>query len=305
MRLRIGTRGSKLALWQSEYIASLLRKHFPGLEFEMEIIKTTGDKLRDAPLAKIGGKGLFVKEIDEAVARGRVHLAVHSMKDVPTELLPELTIAATPEREEVNDALISREGLGIEELPEGAVIGTSSMRRIAEVKNFRPDLEVKNLRGNVDTRLRKLKAGEYDAIIMAKAGLKRLGFEQEITQTLPVEHFTPSVGQGAIAVVARRGGEVMDYLNAINHEESLARVTAERALLRALGGGCQVPLGAYTEVGGNTLSMLAVVLSPDGGERVEVKLRDSLSEAENLGKAAAEALLDRGAREILDRVYGG
>ncbi|WP_456473694.1 hydroxymethylbilane synthase [Candidatus Pyrohabitans sp.] len=305
MRLRIGTRGSKLALWQSEYIASLLREHFPGLEFEMEIIKTTGDKLRDAPLAKIGGKGLFVKEIDEAVARGRVHLAVHSMKDVPTELLPELTIAATPEREEVNDALISREGLGIEELPEGAVIGTSSMRRIAEVKNFRPDLEVKNLRGNVDTRLRKLKAGEYDAIIMAKAGLKRLGFEQEITQTLPVEHFTPSVGQGAIAVVARRGAEVMDYLNAINHEESLVRVTAERALLRALGGGCQVPLGAYTEVEGNTLSMLAVVLSPDGGERVEVKLKDSLSEAENLGKAAAEALLDRGAREILDRVYGG
>jgi hydroxymethylbilane synthase len=203
----------------------------------------------------------------------------------------------------VNDALISREGLGIEELPEGAVVGTSSLRRIAEVKNFRPDLEVKNLRGNVDTRLRKLKAGEYDAIVMAKAGLKRLGFEHEITQTLPVEQFTPSVGQGAIAVVARRDGEVMDYLRAINHEESLARVKAERALLSSLGGGCQVPLGAYTEVSNNTLSIHAVVLSPDGGERVEVRLKGKVSDAERLGKAAAEALLEKGAREILDRVY--
>ncbi len=305
MKLVIGTRGSKLALWQSDFIASLLKKRFPGLEFEKRIIKTTGDKLRDAPLAKIGGKGLFVKEIDEAVARGDVDFAVHSMKDVPTELLPELTIAATPEREEVNDALISRSGEGIEELPSGAVVGTSSLRRIAEVRNFRPDLEVKNLRGNVDTRLRKLRAGEYDAIIMAKAGLKRLGFEGEITQTLPVEQFTPSVGQGAIAVVARRDSEVMDYLKAINHEESLARVQAERALLRALGGGCQVPLGAYTEVANGTLSILAAVLSPDGRERVEVKLKGKLSEAEALGKAAAEALLEKGAREILDRVYGG
>ncbi len=303
MKLVIGTRGSKLALWQTSYIASLLKERFPELEFEKRIIKTTGDKLRDAPLAKIGGKGLFVKEIDEAVARGDVDFAVHSMKDVPTELLPELTIAATPEREEVNDALISREGLGIEELPEGAVVGTSSLRRIAEVKNFRQDLEVKNLRGNVDTRLRKLKAGEYDAIVMAKAGLKRLGFEHEITQTLPVEQFTPSVGQGAIAVVARRDGEVMDYLRAINHEESLARVKAERALLSSLGGGCQVPLGAYTEVSNNALSIHAVVLSPDGSERVEVRLKGKVSEAERLGKAAAEALLEKGAREILDRVY--
>jgi hydroxymethylbilane synthase len=305
MKLVIGTRGSKLALWQTDYIASLLKERFPDLEFEKRIIKTTGDKLRDAPLAKIGGKGLFVKEIDEAVARGDVDFAVHSMKDVPTELLPELTIAATPEREEVNDALISREGLPIEELPEGAVVGTSSLRRIAEVKNFRRDLEVKNLRGNVDTRLRKLKAGDYDAIVMAKAGLKRLGFEHEITQTLPVEQFTPSVGQGAIAVVARRDGEVMDYLRAINHEESLARVKAERALLSSLGGGCQVPLGAYTEVSNNTLSIHAVVLSPDGGERVEVILKGKVSDAERLGKAAAEALLEKGAREILDRVYGG
>ncbi|WP_457556070.1 hydroxymethylbilane synthase [Candidatus Pyrohabitans sp.] len=305
MKLVIGTRGSKLALWQSDFIASLLKKRFPELEFEKRIIKTTGDKLRDAPLAKIGGKGLFVKEIDEAVARGDVHFAVHSMKDVPTELLPELTIAATPEREEVNDALISRRGEGIEELPGGAVVGTSSLRRIAELKNFRPELEVKNLRGNVDTRLRKLRAGEYDAIIMAKAGLKRLGFEDEITQTLPVEQFTPSVGQGAIAVVARRDSEVMDYLKAINHGESLARVKAERALLRALGGGCQVPLGAYTEVRGGTLTMLAAVLSPDGGERVEVRVKGRASEAEKLGKAAAETLLEKGAREILERVYGG
>ena len=304
MKLVIGTRGSKLALWQSEYIASLLRARFPELEFEKRIIKTTGDKLRDAPLAKIGGKGLFVKEIDEAVARGDVHFAVHSMKDVPTELLPELTIAATPEREEVNDALISRRGEGIEELPGGAVVGTSSLRRIAELRNFRPELEVKNLRGNVDTRLRKLRAGEYDAIIMAKAGLKRLGFEDEITQTLPVEQFTPSVGQGAIAVVARRDSEVMDYLKAISHGESLARVKAERALLRALGGGCQVPLGAYTEVSGGTLTMLAAVLSPDGRERVEVRLKGRASEAEKLGKAAAETLLEKGAREILERVYG-
>jgi hydroxymethylbilane synthase len=303
MRLVVGTRGSKLALWQSEYIASLLKERFPELEFEMKVIKTTGDKLRDAPLAKIGGKGLFVKEIDEAVVRGEVDFAVHSMKDVPTELLPELTIAATPEREDARDALISRSGEDIEELPPGAVVGTSSLRRIAELKNFRQELEVKNLRGNVDTRLRKLHAGEYDAIIMARAGLKRLGFEGEITQLLPVEWFTPSVGQGAIAVVARRDSRAMEYLRAINHEQTLARVRAERALLRALGGGCQVPLGAYTEVRGGSLSILAVVLSPDGSERVEVRLKGRTEDAEALGKAAAEALLEKGAREILERVY--
>ncbi len=303
MKLKVGTRGSKLALWQTDYIIGLLKEKFPELELEKKIIKTTGDKIRDVPLAKVGGKGIFVKEIDEAVRDGRVDFAVHSMKDVPTELLPELHIAATPVREEVADALISRDGKTIEELPEGAVIGTSSMRRIAEVKSFRGDLEIKDLRGNVDTRLKKLRDGEYDAIVMAVAGLKRLGFEGEITQKLPEEIFVPSIGQGAIAVVARRDSKVNEYLGAINHSESMARVLAERSLLSEMGGGCQVPLGAFSRVNGDKLEILATILSPDGSRRIDVRASGNLSRAEELGKEVAEKLKAEGAEEIMEEVY--
>ncbi len=303
MKLVIGTRGSKLALTQADLVAGLLKDRSPELEFEKRIVRTTGDKIRDAPLAKIGGKGLFVKEIDEAVAGGEVDFAVHSMKDVPTEMLEELEIACIPEREDIGDALVSRDGLTIEGLPGGAVVGTSSIRRGAQVLNFRGDLQIKDIRGNVDTRLRKIRSGEYDAIIMAKAGLKRLGLEGEITQELPLDMFLPTVGQGAIAVVARKDFHGRKYLHTVNHEASAIGVKAERALLKRLGGGCQVPVGAVTSLDGD-LSLRAVILSPDGGTRIDAEVRGRPRDAEEMGIAAAEELLRKGGEEILEKVYG-
>ncbi|MEE8402980.1 MAG: hydroxymethylbilane synthase [Candidatus Hydrothermarchaeaceae archaeon] len=299
MKLIIGTRGSKLALTQVGIISGLLKDEFPDLEFETRIIKTTGDKITDAPLAKIGGKGLFVKEIDEAVVRGDVDFAVHSMKDVPTEILPELEIVATPEREDVNDALISRDGLLLEELPKGAVIGTSSIRRGAQLSAYRPDLEVKDVRGNVDTRIAKVERGDYDAIIMAKAGLKRLGFEKRITQVLPTEIFRPSVGQGAIALIARRDFSGLGNLRAINHRESMLRVLAERALLEVLGGGCQVPIGVTTKID-TTLQISAAVISPDGKKKIEVTNKGEPKNAGEIGRSAGETLLKNGADIIIN-----
>ncbi|MFQ6136486.1 MAG: hydroxymethylbilane synthase [Candidatus Hydrothermarchaeales archaeon] len=304
MRLTIGTRGSRLALTQADIIAGLLKEKQRDLEIERKIIKTTGDKIRDAPLAKIGGKGLFVKEIDEAVVRGDVDFAVHSMKDVPTELSDGLEIVCVPEREEVNDALISREGLAIDELPMGAVIGTSSLRRRAELLNYRSDFRVKDLRGNVDTRIRKVLEGQYDAIVMAKAGLERLGLTQHITQTLPSDIFVPSVGQGAIAVVARSDFVHIDLLGAISVGEGLAGITAERALLRNLGGGCQVPIGAVTTFEDDKIILRGVVLSPDGKRKVTAVEGGDLENASEVGRMAAVQLLKGGATEILKEVYG-
>jgi hydroxymethylbilane synthase len=299
MKLKIGTRGSKLALTQTEIISGMIKEKFPEAAFETKIIKTTGDKILDAPLAKIGGKGLFVKEIDEAVARGDVDFAVHSMKDVPTDLAEGIEIAASPKREPVNDVLIAREAGGMDELPEGAVLGTSSLRRRAQALNARPDLEVKDLRGNVDTRIRKLSEGQYDAIIMAKAGLKRLGLLEHVTEDLPPDVFVPSVGQGAIAVVSRIDSDVGEYLDAINHKETLTGVLAERALLRRLGGGCQVPIGAYTKVKGK-LKLKGIVISPDGKKKIEVTKEGGPEEAEKIGTDAAEILLKNGADMILE-----
>ncbi|MBU2560100.1 hydroxymethylbilane synthase [archaeon] len=299
MKLKIGTRGSKLALTQTEIISRMIKEKFPELSFETKIIKTTGDKILDAPLAKIGGKGLFVKEIDEAVARGDVDFAVHSMKDVPTDLVDGIEIAASPKREPVNDVLIAREARSMDELPEGAVLGTSSLRRRAQALSTRPDLEVKDLRGNVETRIRKLNEGQYDAIIMAKAGLKRLGLLEHVTEDLPLDVFVPSVGQGAIAVVARKDSQVNEYLSAINHEETLTGVKAERAFLKRLGGGCQVPIGAYTKVG-DTLSLKGVVISPDGKKKIEVTKEGAPEDAEKIGTDAAETLLKNGADLILN-----
>ena len=302
MKFRIGTRGSKLALKQVEAVTNLLEHRFPEFEFEAKIIKTTGDKLVDAPLARIGGKGLFVSEINEAVSKSKVEFAVHSMKDVPITLPEDLEIVCVPKREEVNDSLISKEGLEIDELPKRATIGSSSIRRKAEVLNYRQDLLVKSIRGNVDTRLRKLQAGEYDAIIAAKAGLKRLGLERRITQDLPLDTFMPSVGQGAIAVVARRDFKFKSYLKTVNDFESMARVIAERALLKSLGGGCQVPVGVLTDAE-DKLTIRAVALSPDGKQRIEARAIGKVTEAEKIGKAVAGKLLDSGADEILKQIY--
>ncbi len=303
MKLVVGTRGSKLALAQTEQVCAMLKKKFPSLDFETKIIKTTGDRFLEAPLAKIGGKGIFVKEIDEAVLRSKVQFAVHSMKDVPTELEKGLEIAAVPKREEVCDALVAREKIAIDSLPKGAVIGTSSLRRKAEILNYRGDFLVKDLRGNVDTRLRKLLSGEYDAIVMAKAGIKRLGLEKLAVQELKPEIFLPSVGQGAIAVVAESNSSVIKYLRAINHPQSMRRCIAERALLLGLGGGCEVPVGALTTCG-KKMTLRAAVLSPDGREKIGIIAEGTASRAEELGAAAAKKLLEKGADRILQRVRG-
>jgi hydroxymethylbilane synthase len=297
MKIVIGTRGSRLALWQTDYIGGLLIEK-AGVEFEKKIIKTTGDKITDVPLAKIGGKGLFVKELDDAVLDSRVDFAVHSMKDVPVDLPEGLKIAAIPEREEINDALISR--FALDDLPDGAVVGTSSLRRIAQMKNHRPDVMIKDLRGNVDTRIRKLNEGQYDAIIMAKAGLKRLGFEDQIRETLPIEIFTPTVGQGAIAVVTRIGSELSGTLDSLNHDVTMKTVTAERSLLRGVGGGCQIPLGTYSRIVGVEIMLKGVMLSQDGNKKIEAEAKGK--NPDNVGKAVAEKLLSQGGRELLEAI---
>jgi hydroxymethylbilane synthase len=305
MRLVVGTRGSRLALTQTESIIALLKKVRRDLSFEKRIIRTTGDRARDLPLARIGGKGVFVKEIDEALLGKAIDIAVHSMKDVPTELHPDLEIAAVPVRERTEDAFLSREGGTLEELPRGAVVGTGSLRRRAEILHFRRDLAIRDLRGNVETRLRKLEAGEYDGIVMAQAGLKRLGYGDRITHLLPLDPFAPSVGQGAIAVAARKDFPHRDLLSSIDHQESHLQVLAERSLLKTLGGGCLVPIGAVSEIQEERVLFLrGVVLSQEGEERIEAEGKGKPEAPEELGAKVGEALLDRGAAEILEGVYG-
>jgi hydroxymethylbilane synthase len=302
MKLVIGTRGSKLALAQVDLVTKILGNKFSDIKFEKKIIRTTGDKIKDVSLAKIGGKGLFVKEIDEAVAKGDVDFAVHSMKDVPTEMHEDLEIVSVPPRGDISDSLISRNN-GIDDLSTGAIIGTSSLRRKAEILNYRPDIQIKDLRGNVDTRLRKLDSKEYDAIIMATAGLKRLGFGDRITEELPLQFFPPSVGQGAIAIVARKDFPGKGYLDAINHPGSMARIKAERALLKGIGGGCQVPLGVISTINGG-LSLRGVIMSPSGENRIDAVYYGALKDAEKIGMEVAKRLLKKGADEILHEVYG-
>ncbi|MFQ5815384.1 MAG: hydroxymethylbilane synthase [Candidatus Hydrothermarchaeaceae archaeon] len=303
MKLTIGTRGSKLALAQVDLVVNFLSNKFPDLRFEKKIIRTTGDNISDAPLSKIGGKGLFVKEIDEAVVRGEVDFAVHSAKDVPTEMLEDLEIASVPERGDIGDALISRNGGGIDDLPNGAVVGTSSLRRRAEILNYRSDIQIRDLRGNIDTRLRKLDSQEYDAIIMARAGLKRLGFADRITEELPLDSFPPSVGQGAIAIVTRKDSPGKEYITAVNHPESMVRIKTERALLKSLGGGCQVPIGAVSAVNGGII-LKGVIISPSGENRIDAAYEGATQDAERIGVEVAKRLLEGGADEILKEVYG-
>jgi hydroxymethylbilane synthase len=294
MKVLIGTRGSRLALVQTEYIGNLLKKKY-SVKVDKKIIKTTGDKITDVPLAKIGGKGIFVKELDEALLRGDVDIAVHSLKDVPVDLPHGLEIASVPTREETNDALISK--FFLEDLPNGAVVGTSSLRRIAMMKHFRPDVKIKDLRGNVDTRLRKLSDGQYDAIIMAKAGLKRLGFEENIKETLPLEIFTPTVGQGAITVVSKNDSHLQSLLKSINHEPTLRRVKAERSLLRGVGGGCQIPLGANSKIAKDEVILRGVMFSQDGSKKISAEARGP--DPEKIGSEVARELLKKGGTELL------
>ncbi|HTW57441.1 MAG TPA: hydroxymethylbilane synthase [Terriglobales bacterium] len=304
-KLRIGSRGSQLALWQANHISALLRTR--GHEVEIEIIHTTGDKITDVALAKVGTKGMFTKEIEEALAAGRVDLAVHSLKDLPTELPGGFEIAAITERQDPRDAFCSKHFEQIEGLPKNARVGTSSLRRQAQLKAIRPDLDIHPLRGNVDTRLRKLEEEQYDAVILASAGLKRLGKTALIKQIIPAEIMCPAAGQGALGIEIREGdAATRKHLEFLNDPAARAATTCERALLNSLGGGCQVPIGAFAEVRENArngkLHLESIVADPDGSKL----LRDSRDgdDPEKLGNAAGAALLARGGDKILEAVYG-
>ena len=300
-RLRIGSRGSQLALWQANHISALLRER--GHEVDLEIIKTTGDKILDVALAKVGTKGMFTKEIEEALLEKRVDLAVHSLKDLPTELAPEFEVAAITVRENPQDAFLSRHFDSINDLPQKARVGTSSLRRQAQLKAMRPDLEIHPLRGNVDTRIRKMEEGQYDAIILASAGLNRLGLTRWIREVIPAEVMCPAAGQGALGIEIRKGdNETLKHLEFLNDIPTRLSVLAERALLNELGGGCQVPIGAHAQVSGNAIQLMGVVARPDG----TLVLRDSRigNDPVKLGEELGKSLLERGGREILKEVYG-
>ncbi|MFH1703594.1 MAG: hydroxymethylbilane synthase [Nitrospirota bacterium] len=309
-RICIGTRGSKLALWQAEWVKSEIQHLHSEIEISLIKIKTTGDMILDVPLAKIGGKGLFVKEIEEAILRHKVDMAVHSMKDVPTELPEGLHLAAICRREDPRDALITKvqssefKVQSYKDLPHGATVGTSSLRRLCQLRNIRPDLKIVQLRGNLDTRIRKLDEGQFDAIIVAVAGVKRLGLAYRITEILEPEICLPAIGQGAIGIECRVNDKVINaILGALNHQETSISVRAERALLRKLGGGCQVPIAAYARIEDGRVIMDGLVGSITGERVIKSHAEGKLEDHERLGTNLAEDLLSRGAKEILAEVY--
>jgi hydroxymethylbilane synthase len=299
-KLRIGSRGSQLALWQANHVAALLREQSHTVE--IEIIKTTGDKITSVALAKVGTKGMFTKEIEEALHDHRVDLAVHSLKDVPTELEQEFELAAIMKREDPRDAFISVKFSSLDELPHGAKVGTSSLRRQCQLKSVRPDLEIFPLRGNVDTRIRKLESGEYDAIILAAAGVRRLGLETHVRSRISADVMCPAVGQGALAIEIRRGDQQTKTLLAfLNDADTHAAIDCERALLGSLGGGCQVPIGAYAEKRGGRLYLRAMVGRPDGSQILREQADGT--DGVKLGRETAQTLLWRGGDKILSDVY--
>ncbi|HUV04191.1 MAG TPA: hydroxymethylbilane synthase [Armatimonadota bacterium] len=298
-KLAVGTRGSTLALRQTNWVTDRLKALHPGLEIQVRTIKTKGDRVLDVPLAKIGDKGLFVKELELALLRREIDLAVHSMKDVPTQLPEGLCIAAVPERADPSDVLVTK-GPGLVDLPAGARIGSSSLRRRAQLLNYRPDLEISDLRGNLDTRLRKLSDGEFDGIVLAYAGLYRMGWTDRVTEKIPPGICLPAVGQGALAIEAREGDtDVIEILKALDHAESHAAVLAERSFMRALGGGCQVPAGALAWIEAGNLKLAGVVASLDGSRLVRGETHGGPDNAEQLGQELARALRAAGADEIL------
>ena len=299
--LRIGSRGSQLALWQANHIASQLRLR--GHEVELQIIKTTGDKITDVALAQVGTKGMFTKEIEEELAAGKVDLAVHSLKDLPTDLAASFEIAAITQREDPRDAFLSVQYESLADLPAGARVGTSSLRRQAQLRLLRKDLDVQPLRGNVDTRLRKLDAGEYAAIILAAAGLNRLGLDGRIRFLFDTRDMCPAVGQGALALEIRaRDAEVREAVAFLDSPAHHAATDCERAVLRALGGGCQVPIGAYAQSSDGEISVTAVVADPIGA--TVLREGGTGADPERLGRSVGETLLKRGAARILAQVYG-
>ena len=302
--IRIATRKSPLALWQAEHVAASLREAFPGLRTELVKMTTRGDKILDAPLAKLGGKGLFVKELEQGMLDGEADIAVHSMKDVPIEFPMGLRLAAILKREDPRDALVSNRYTTFAALPPNAKIGTSSLRRQCQIKARFPHCEIVSLRGNVNTRLEKLDAGEFDAIVLAAAGLKRLGFGDRITESLPPETSLPSMGQGAIGIECREGdSQLLECLHHLHDDDTAARVTAERAMNERLQGGCQVPIAGYAELDGNQLTLRGLVGAPDGSQIIRAEISGPREEGRSLGYALAEELLDKGARQILRELY--
>ncbi len=304
-QIRIGTRGSALALWQAEWVKSELEKKYPATSVTLTKIKTTGDKILDVPLAKVGGKGLFVKEIEEAMLANEIDIAVHSMKDVPTFFPDGLHLSCITKREDPRDALFSRNNMKFAGLPMGANIGTSSLRRQAQLMNVRPDFVIHQLRGNVDTRLRKLKEGQYDAIILAAAGVKRLGLAGNVTEYIDPEISLPAIGQGALGIECRVDDrELNDLIAFFNHADTRTCVTGERALLRRLEGGCQVPIACYGQMKGGKLHLTGLVGSVDGKRIIKDTIEGAPEKAEKLGVTLAEKLLSQGADAILREVYG-
>jgi len=304
-RVVIGSRGSQLALWQAEWVQQQLKNIAPDLSVVVKRIQTSGDKIQDVPLAKIGGKGLFVKEIEEALLREDIDLAVHSMKDMPAKLPNGLQILCVPKREDPRDAYLAREGMRLDKLPLRGRVGTSSLRRQAQLLHFRPDLHIQVLRGNVDTRIQKLRDNHFDAIVLAASGLKRLGWDHHVTEYLPFDVSLPAIGQGALGLEGREDDAfVRELVAQFEHGLTRQAVEAERALLMRLEGGCQVPIAGYATIKGETLTLEGLVASVDGKQYVRHALSGPTDEAQQIGWKLAEELLNRGAKPILEEIYG-
>ncbi|WP_020162707.1 hydroxymethylbilane synthase [Cycloclasticus pugetii] len=302
--IKIATRKSPLALWQAEHVAKLLKASHPSLEIELVKMVTQGDKILDTPLAKIGGKGLFIKELEQGMLNGDADLAVHSMKDVPAQVPEGFEIGAILSREDPRDAFVSNAYSSINDLPIGAVVGTSSLRRQSQLLKMRPDLHIKSLRGNVNSRLQKLDNGDYDAIILAAAGLIRLGFENRIKMPLPVNTLLAAIGQGAIGIECRQGDTATLALIECLHDKPTAiRVQAERAMNFTLEGGCQAPIAGHARIKGDILRLHGLVAEPDGSVMITEQLEGPLEDAEKIGVTVANRLLAAGAKEILDKLY--
>ncbi len=302
-KLIIATRKSKLALWQSEHVQRVLMEAHPGLEVELKTMLTKGDKILDTPLAKIGGKGLFTKELEESMLRGESHLAVHSLKDVPMEFPKGLKLAVITKREDVRDAMLSQKYKTIDDLPEGSVVGTTSLRRRMQLLEIRPDLVIKNLRGNVNTRIRKLKEGQYDAIILASAGIKRLGLQSEINYFSPIDTavMTPASGQAALGIEIVNSPEVEKIVSVLNDKEAIIETTIERDFVTVLEGGCQVPIGINAKVDGDDIGISCLIGLPDGTEVLRQKVKIKKDEYRDIGKELAYKMLESGARDLLKR----
>ena len=302
-KIIIGSRGSQLALWQANWVKSQLENLHGNADISIRVITTSGDKIKDVPLSKIGGKGLFVKEIEEALLAKEIDLAVHSMKDVPIEIPSQLEISIITKRENPLDALISKNGIKLADLPQGATIGTSSLRRSSQLLNYRNDFKIHPLRGNVDTRLKKVEEGKYDAILLASAGLNRLGWSNRITEEISHEIIIPAMGQGALGIETRLGdSKTYNFISSLNHEQTNYEVSAERALVGKLDGGCQVPIGAYAKIEGDLITLKGLVASLDGKIIHKSEIVGPIDDAINIGQDLGEVLLKMGANEILEKL---